>query len=254
MTEIVVVCEHREDGELATLLADRVLVEKGPDWLQDSLEVIRRWCGFPVSEPAARFVTWPQLKHLFPKPVRALGYRNHGWDAEACQKAIIAAEQQSRDCAVVALLLVRDLDSEPRRRQVLDAVRKERPPVFAVVLATPNPEMEAWLFHGFEPEDGDEEQRLEQLRRRLPFDPITEPHLFTKKQDIKKALTQVAGESWFRRLACLRSPSLESLKEKGRGSHLADYLQEIEEHLLPALLGDAAYNLRTSAGQPRPRE
>jgi hypothetical protein len=246
MPEIVVVCENRDDWQLAALLADRVLKEKGPSWLdEDSLDLYRRWCGFPISDPEIKFIRWPELKKL-PKPAKSLGYRNLGWDAEACRKAIIATESESRGHQVVALLLVRDLDSEPKRRQVLEAVRTESNAAFRILLATPNPEMEAWIFHGFEALGRDEERRLSQLRKKLSFDPVSQAHLFPARAEnqgpeerkIKKALDSLTGEDPARRKSCLANAPLQILLERGRLSYLADYLVELEEQLLPLLTGE----------------
>jgi hypothetical protein len=252
MAEIVVVCEHREDWELAAILLDRVLREKGPDWLaESSLDLHRRWCGIPVADPAVTFCTWSQLKKL-PKPSKSLGYRRLGWDAEACRKAIIAAEAASRGHEILALLLVRDLDSEPKRRHVLEAVRTESTAPFEVLLATPNPEIEAWIFHGFVARDRDEEKRLEDLRRRLSFDPVTDSHLFKERsrsadRHIKKALAHLTDGQAGRRLSCMKDEPLELLHERGQQTYLSAYLTEVEQNFLPRI----ARNPRTRIAKRR---
>ncbi len=114
-----------------------------------------------------------------------------------------------------------------------------------MVLATPDPEREAWVLGGFVPGNPEEEKRLKKEVKQLGFDPCVESHRLRgragkaagqEKRDIKKIVKRLTGGDWDREKACWEITPLELLEERGRASRLAAYLREIEERLLPLLV------------------
>lgn len=241
---IRVVCEAPADAEMATTLADRVLVEKGPDWVEGNLVHLRAWRGF---EDATDHSRWRGLKGLADKAgiPRMLGRDPDipkGYDGAIARKAILLA-RPGKEPAPLALLLVRDLDNQPKRRLSLEAAaNKASRAGFPVLLATPDPEREAWVLHGFEPQDESEEQRLAAERERLGFDPRIAPQRLrgdrrqgTQSRDIKAVLSTLVGDDPERERQCLEQTSLGTLRQRGEATHLAAFLEQVEADLLPRL-------------------
>jgi hypothetical protein len=65
------------------------------------------------------------------------------------------------------VVLARDLDGYPNRRAGLEQVCTGLSWPFAIVAATPEPEIEGWIVSGFVPRNEGEQRSLEQLRHEL---------------------------------------------------------------------------------------
>lgn len=134
------------------------------------------------------------------------------------------------------VILVRDMDGYPERRGGLSQVRDGLPWPFKVVVAAPQPEVEAWRVAGFVPNDQKERMELEATRHELSFDPTTESHRLTSHPndaatDAKRVLKRLCGDAQERLDDCLKDQAL--LHERGRKNGLAALLDEIDQHIAP---------------------
>jgi hypothetical protein len=150
-------------------------------------------------------------------------------------------ERELEETRVV--LMVRDMDHQPERRQGLEQARAfaEKNGV-VVLLATPDPKREAWVLAGFEPQDERERGLLAELRRELAFCPCEEPQrlrgrssLGEATRDIKAVLGRLTQDSWEREAACWRDAPLDFLERRGTDTGLSEYLEELRERLVPRL-------------------
>jgi hypothetical protein len=63
MIEIAVVVEAETDAKIVCALADRLLLEEGPEWIEDHLlPVLRNWSGL---EEGSAFTKWTSIDDLF---------------------------------------------------------------------------------------------------------------------------------------------------------------------------------------------
>lgn len=97
---------------------------------------------------------------------------------------------------------------------------------------------EAWVLAGFDPQSQDERDRLDNERQQLGFDPNLRAHLLTAadesaKRSAKRVLARLTGGDWDREEQCWTQAALATLRERGAGSGLADFLDEIVERLVP---------------------
>ena len=239
--KIIVVCEAAADFRLASCLLVRSLRQHGPRWLEDLPEVasFSGWTGSDRAEHAK----WPELDDVYLlRYGRPLHGRKNGPYSKAATKAILLAE---REPDLGALVLMVDLDREPERRKTFERLREEAAGMpFTILLATPDPEREAWVLHGFEPADKVEESRLTELSQSLGFDPRLEPHRLRDDarrratlRDIKQVLDHLTRESAERQNPCWENCALENLEARGRQTYLTDFLSEIRSRLLPRIVG-----------------
>jgi len=89
------------------------------------------------------------------------GVRTHGRglgaDGAAARKALLLVIQaQESDDEIEAVVLVRDMDNQPERRTSMERARAELTDklAFHVAIAAPDPKREAWILHGYEPQNG----------------------------------------------------------------------------------------------------
>ncbi len=134
------------------------------------------------------------------------------------------------------VILVRDMDGYPERLSGLTQVRDGLSWPFKVVVAAPQPEVEAWRVAGFVPSGERERTELDAVRRNLSFDPTKESHRLTSHpndmaRDAKRVLALLCGNDTVRRDDCLKDHS--RLLERGSKNGLAAFLHEIDEHIVP---------------------
>lgn len=137
-----------------------------------------------------------------------------------------------------AVVLCRDMDAYPDRRKGMQAAREQGPWPFAIAIAAPAPEVEAWLIAGFQPENEKEREMLEELRKKLSFDPTTQSHRLTSRPntaptDAKRVLASLCRNDEDRQDACLADR--ERLRERGRKNGLVDFLDEVDQHIVPVI-------------------
>lgn len=245
----VVVAEDRQAFELATVLCDRIIAERST-WLRDhwgeeaSRRNHRNWTGLEASDRS--WSNRSDLKRLarqcFVRPQR-LGIKAEG---ALARKALEVTRKLRPDAA--ALFIVHDTDGD---RGTADRMREgARSPALKspkVVIAAPHPEAEAWVIAGIVPVTPEEQEALSAERKRLGFDPTTNPGALSSgkakdKRDTKTICKAILGERevsierWER---CWKETPLEILERNGDGAGLRDYTKDVEEIILP-LLGDRA--------------
>lgn len=129
--ELIVLGEAEADARIATVLADRVFIERGPEWIDSNLEYLRKWSGF-VSD--MWFSCWKDFRQIekayirkgYRRP-RYLGYYRSGpgkADSAAARRAILLAQEIRKTRLVRALILIRDLDNQSETREGLEQARK----------------------------------------------------------------------------------------------------------------------------------
>jgi hypothetical protein len=115
---------------------------------------------------------------------------------------------------------------------------------FQVAIAAPDPKREAWILHGYEPQNDKETSLLEDERKRLGFDPITNPERLRgdrrreaqqEDRDMKLVVERLTTGDHDRERRCLERTPLTVLKDRGQATGLADYLGEVATRLLPLL-------------------
>lgn len=241
---LVLIAEDRVGFLTGKILADRVLIECGPDWVDsDSIDSFREWTGLDVATP---FTKWTELRALADTHQIKVHGKTDGPDSMAGRRALVLAVSVSKDAPIAAVVLVRDLDNQPSRRLGLrrarDLMASTLP--FQVVIAAADPEGEAWIMHGFCAATGAEKARLAQVQGRLGFDPTRYPERLRgdrqrngagAEYDLKRVLSQLTGSDPLRERHCLQSAPLRDLMERGGTTGLSEYLVEVRTRVLPLL-------------------
>ena len=240
--DLVVVVEGPEDARTACALADRVVIEEGPHWLDPhTRNTMRTWTGL---QPGEDFTTWTDVKALAQEQgVRNLGHPTSGEpggaDLAQARKAIILHALMRGEEEAPVLLLVRDTDAERASRRDLDQARQQprTPDELTVVIGIARPKREAWVLNGFEPENEEEEERLADLKQELGRDPRTDALTLTAsssgaKTNAKRVLGALV-DSVEREQRCCTETDLDTLCDRGGETGLAAYLEEVENRLLP---------------------
>lgn len=242
--EFVIVVEGPADARTACGLADRVLVGCSPHWLDThTYEAMRTWCGLVEDTP---FTPWSDVKQLArERGIRYLGHLKStgqpgSTDSAPGRKAIILHNRRTRDRNAPVLVLVRDLDSQPERREGLEQARSEpEANSLSIVIGTANPTREAWVLNGFVPATEEEEIRLTEIREELNLNPCTEAERLRGARDesrnAKRVLDTLTDGLIEREHRCWQDTDLATLKERGQTTGLTDYLNEVEDYLLPLL-------------------
>jgi hypothetical protein len=240
-----VVHEAEADFTTATELADRVLLETHIDWLDDeSLVYYRKW----VNEVGFNRLTWKAIKSL----AREAGVRSHGHfegepglpDAAAARRAILFLQNEFPD--LKAILLIRDQDDQPERRDGLEQARKADKSGITIIVGLAIVERESWVICGFTPEPGneDESSRLKAETDKLGFDPCSRSHELTAckddtaKRSPKRVLGILSGGDRDRERLCWTDTPLKMLRERGKENGLVAYLDEIRDRLAPHIGAD----------------
>ncbi|MDC0710101.1 hypothetical protein POL68_16615 [Stigmatella sp. ncwal1] len=255
MARFLVFCESPTDFETITTLAERVIREKGPEWLREMLEE-------PI-EGAEKPLEWGRDDegrsffdiHKVSDYARRLGIRaprGHFNGEPGAAGALMARtifrivrELVNRGEGVGAVLLVWDMDHQGDERraglkQARDVARRFES--FGIVLGCPDPMKEAWVLAGFEPVNEAERRRLAQLRQELSFDPCQEAHRLGDKQEQakrspKRVLHVLTDGDPERASHCWSTTPLDRLVSRGKDSGLAEFLAEAEVTLIPILTG-----------------
>ena len=145
-----VVHEAEADFQTATEIADRVLLE-AIYWLDDSgLDYQRTWVSHT---PNGERLTWKRIKQL----ARDAGIAVSGHidnqpaypDARAARRAILYLLTLFSE--LEGIIVVRDQDDQPERRDGLEQARREFSGSIAIVIGFAIVEREAWVISGFDP-------------------------------------------------------------------------------------------------------
>lgn len=230
MIRILVVCEAPADKTTGCELADRALVQ-AHGWLDGLLDNQRAWIG---AEPGASLLLWSKV----PTTYRSRGFPQFiafGTHREPDAIATARALRIARDLDVDGVVLLRDLDDQPTRRAGMERARAKMGDT-EVVIGAMCRMREAWVLNGFEPQDDEEEGRLAGERQNLGFDPRVAPERLTAKNELakkspKRVLAALTVEDWERQASCWRQTSLGLLCERGVGSGLSAYVEEVRARL-----------------------
>jgi len=254
MIEFVVIVESSADARTATKLAERVLVEK-IGWLDaEMLQHHFQWSGLEAGTDNSCWKNIDDItkrfsdKFKFPI-IRSNGkFKSDGQSAYKIMKLIsFLQHKQKRD--IKAVIFMRDLDSQPQRREHIEQARLEQidqQPKLAIIIGTPDRMREAWVLNGFIPSNQDEEQILKEITTELKFNPCEESHrlrynLLTgsdRLRNPKVVVEKLTGGRMEREQQCWEETPLEYLREKGVDTGLTAYIKEIEERLIP-IIGSA---------------
>jgi hypothetical protein len=239
--KLIAFCEAQADFLLAKDLIDRVLGEAATwvlDLLESSPEAVRAYLPDPKGREffvikelneytRARSLRLPH-GHFDGKPGAA--------DAVMGRTAFVIARAIAKTEQLDAVVLTRDLDKQPERRIGLEQARAEA--ALRIVLGCANIMREAWVLAGFEPEDEVEQDRLAAVRQALGFSPVDKAHELTSnderaKRSPKRVLRELTLGDLDRQERCWRDTRLDTLRDRGEHSGLAEFLDEIKDLLVP---------------------
>jgi len=236
----VVIAEAPADFAIATELADRVLCEQVV-WLEVGLlDTQRTWM---FKDPAGHDLSWAAIKKSADKlriPTRGRFQGKSGeFDAKAARRAIRYVLKVFQ--AVDAIVLIRDLDDQPTRRDGLKQARNEHESEPPIVIGAANPERECWVLSGFETRNDAEAELLKSERQMLGFCPCERSHELTdgkddtRRKSPKRVLRVLTRDDPERQRVCWMEMPLERLRERGQDSGLSDYLKEVQSRLVPLI-------------------
>ncbi len=254
MIEFVVIVESSADARTATKLADRLLVDK-IDWLEhETLQHHFQWSGLEVGTENSCWKNIDDItkrlsdKFKFPT-IRSNGkFKTDGQSANKKMKLISFLQyKQKRD--IKAVIFMRDLDSQPQRREHIEQARLEQidqQPKLEIIIGTPDRMREAWVLNGFIPSNQDEEQILKEITTQLRFNPCEESHRLRSNsltepdrlRNPKVVVEKLTGGRMEREQQCWEETPLEYLREKGVHTGLTAYIKDIEDRLIP-IIGSA---------------
>lgn len=246
---ILVVAEDHLGATLARDLCDRVVIDRGPDWVSSTWgdaavrETQRRWSGF---DPAAAYTSWVGVKKLSEQrglPMHPLGMK--GYAAVAYRAAHMAALQTPRPDALVMCMDTQGVSTH--RADVLAGLARAHVDDLPMLLAVAHQEVEAWVLAGFLPRHNDERDALVGLTREIGLDPTAEPHRMTPGRstalrDAKRCLTRLLpdGTQSPRAVSCWLDTPLEALLRRAASTGMPEYVADVERALLPAITGAPA--------------
>lgn len=239
MTVIGFAGEDENHFRVATALIDDALVAN-IDWVRDVLESCREWRGLHASERWYKY-TPDDACDLRPVTIGGVTIKPQGRiageplkpEAGMWRKVLLLfCHAEPRPDIVV---LVRDLDGYPGRREGIEQVCNHLPWPFPIAIAAPEPEIEGWMVSGFVPKNGDEHARLEQLCSELFFDPTLHSHGLTSHPndaatDAKRVLLRLCEDDREREHACL---GRRVLHQRGEHNGARTFLDQVEQRVLP---------------------
>lgn len=262
MLEIVMIVESSADERTAVTLAERVLLEK-VDWLEpELLQNMIRWSGL---KPDTHCSYWKNINNIMKwardSDLSIPKFRGHSKtgpskaDRAASMKILNLIRILQHKCSrqIGAVIFIRDLDSQPERREGIEQARfqdAEKQPLLNIIIGTPDKMREAWVLNGFIPITAAEEKILGEIRNNLTFDPCTESHRLRsnsfeepdRSRNPKVVLKQLTQDQWLREKQCWEETDLAILRERGHKTGLTAYLKEIEQRLIPIIYGDSSHS------------
>ncbi len=238
---IAVACEADADFRAASTMIDRVLVDQIA-WMEaDHLEHVRQFVAENPPYEWTRIQNVPAL--ILKKKLRVTPGKFRGDpgapDALLARKTIVLLNSLNPQPQV--LVVVRDIDLEPGRQTGWNQARDEyhgKPPL---ILGIAIIKRENWILAGFRSRNDDEQQRLQEERQTLGYDPTLNPALANShergsKNCPKRVLAKLVGSVGVEReLECLREPPLAELQTRGENVGLTQFLSEIRTIMCPLL-------------------
>lgn len=248
---LVAFCEAPGDFRLASGLVDRVLRESAIPWIVDNFErpeVIRTWQRDRFGN---EYFDIHRLNQ-YSADQRGARIRGH-FDGQPgrpggamARKAFLIARALHKEVAgepIDAVVLLWDTDQQPSERiEGVEAAREEarRWAPFQIVCGFPDPEREAWVLAGFDPCDDAEQQRLSDLQRVLGFSPVLEAVRLRDRaggslRNIKRVLAVLTTGDPEREARCWTDPPLATLRQRGVGTGLSAFLEQLHAEVLAVL-------------------
>jgi hypothetical protein len=248
MVEFIVIVESKADAEIATTLAERVLLEK-VDWLEpEMLQHLVQWSGLATGTDYSCWKNISDIIDLFSSKFKFPRIRSNGrlkTDGKVARRVITLINflqyKQNRD--IKAVVFIRDLDHQPERREHIEQARSEYidlQPKLEIVIGTADRMREAWVLNGFMPSNPEETRILAEISTRLNFDPCEEAHRLRSnsgdERNPKVVVGKLTGDDSSREQQCWEETSLDILQSKGIHTGLTVYLDEIEQRLIPIIV------------------
>jgi hypothetical protein len=239
MTLIAFAGEDENHFRVVTALVDDALVTS-VDWVRDILESCRAWRGLHGEErwykydPGDAYDLRPvTIGGVAIKPQCRIAGEPLKPEASMWRKVLLLFCH--RDPRPDIVVLARDLDGYPDRRDGLDQVCTGLSWPFAIVAATPEPEIEGWIVSGFVPRHDGEQRSLEQLRHELSFDPTIQSHRLTSHPndaptDAKCVLSRLCNGEPDREHTCLVR---DVLHQRGATNWARAFLDDVDQRVLP---------------------
>jgi hypothetical protein len=245
--KFLLICEGSGDDEDLKILTVRVLREAHLCLRDD--DSLPAWLEY---KPGRSFLRWSSVKGLcekykVPRVQRlggGLGYRQ----ARMALQLLSALPSLNLRNEGVRVVMVHDSDRgegwpdsfERARNDWLPAVRADGADA-DLAFGVAHPEHEAWVLAAFEPRSKKEKARLDELTKRLKFDPTLHgerltPGLATNPRDAKKVLDELCPDA-DRRRALLREAPLELLHSRGEKTGLRAFLDELRARAANAFGG-----------------
>ena len=272
MTEFIVIVESGADARTATKLAERILVEKVDCLEDDNLQYFFQWSGLQHGTQHScwtdidKIINEAKRQKTFKKFPKIRGHFRDGVpfkaDGATSYKFLTLVRLLQKTRKIKAVLLIRDLDDQPERREGIEQARlkdSERETPLEIVIGTAYRMREAWVLNGFIPSNQGEKQILQEIKTLLQFDPCTESHRLRSTsweepdriRNPKVVLEKLTGGNMEREQQCWEDTSLEHLRERGIHTGLAAYICEVEQRLIKIILSNDDNNTHT-ATTPEP--
>lgn len=239
MTLIAFAGEDENHFRVVTALVDDALVTS-IDWVRDVLDSCRTWRGLHDEERWYKYAP-EDAYDLRPLTIGGLTIKPQGRIAgeplkpEASMWRKVLLLFCHRDPRPDIVVLARDLDGHLERRDGLEQVCSGLVWPFAIVAATPEPEIEGWIVSGFVPQNDDEQHRIEQLHGELSFDAALHSHRLTSRPndaptDAKRVLARLCNDDPEREHACL---AREVLHQRGASNWARAFLDDVDQQVPP---------------------
>lgn len=137
-----------------------------------------------------------------------------------------------------AILVIMDMDNQPERKAGLDQARNEarnKEPTVTMILGCPSESMEAWGLASLHLDTTDGQDLLRRCMKEhlLTANPCEQAHLLSHKENVPRSSKAILGvltrDNPEEPELSLRTAALSLLRERGAGSGLADFLDELKE-------------------------
>lgn len=162
-----------------------------------------------------------------------------------CSPSLITCTLFEKQRNIQAVLLIRDLDNQPERRNGLEQARGDfQNDDLQIVIGVADPKREAWVLNGFISQNEGEHKICQEIHQEIGFDPCLEAQRLhgssrrgdeQRRRDAKVVLEYLTQGNYEREKSCWCDTPLEILMERGQHTGLADYIAEVRERLLPIL-------------------
>jgi hypothetical protein len=238
---LIAFCEAPDDFRIASDLVDRVLRDVGAAWVADVMDASPEGVRTYFRDEDRAFFDLHKLKKYVGKLGAAVPHghfdgKRGAADAVMGRTVFTIVRHLSKSRSVDAVIVMRDLDDEPARRDGMQQARREASSwaTFGIVVGCPNIMREAWVLVGFEAADPIEEALLVDMRKELGFSPVSEAHQLDSndeqaKRSPKRVLRVLTRGDRTREEPCWQATDLDTLRTRCPSAGLGHFLKEVEE-------------------------